>query len=116
MKNIILTSFILLSNFLFSQEMKIKWQDNDGREFNIIAPTGELSYGMLSNDRISYDYNGRVSKIGSVYVSYDYNGRISKVGSVYISFDYNGRLSKVGGMYVKYDYQGRVTGTSGEVN
>jgi hypothetical protein len=42
MKNIILTSFILLSNFLFSQEMKIKWQANDGREFNIIAPSGEL--------------------------------------------------------------------------
>jgi hypothetical protein len=38
----------LLRNFLFSQDMKIKWQDNNGREINIIAPSGELSYGMLS--------------------------------------------------------------------
>lgn len=80
--------------------MKIKWEDQAGREFSITAPYGTFSYGMIQGDNISYDYKGNVSKVGSVYISYDYKGNVSKVG----------------GLYLKYDYNGRVTGTSGSVN
>ena len=80
--------------------MKIKWEDEKGREFAIIAPSGEFTYGMIQGDNISYDYSGKVSKVGTVYISYDYSGRVSKIG----------------GLYVKYDYSGRISGTSGSVN
>jgi hypothetical protein len=57
--------------------MKIKWQDQEGREFSITAPKGEFSYGMIAGDKINYDYQGRVSSVGRLNVFYDYQGRIS---------------------------------------
>ncbi len=98
-----------------AQGTKIKWEDPDGREFSITAPTGEFSYGMIAGDNVSYDFNGRVDRVGSVYISYNFNGRVNKVGSVYIAYDFNGRVNKIGGLYVKYDYHGRITGTMGSV-
>jgi hypothetical protein len=115
MKNLLFIFFIAFSTAAFGQGVKIKWEDQAGREFSITAPSGEFSYGMIAGDNISYDFNGRVNKVGSVYISYDFNGRVNKVGSVYISYDFNGRVNKVGGLYVKYDFNGRVTGTSGSV-
>ena len=116
MKNLLIILFVAFSTVAFGQGMKIKWEDQAGREFSITAPSGDFSYGMIAGDNVSYDYKGRVSKVGSVYISYDYKGRVSKVGSVYISYDYKGRVSKVGGLYVEYDYKGRISGTSGSVN
>jgi len=115
MKNLILFILVTFSTLAYSQGMKIKWEDNDGREFSIIAPSGDFSYGMLAGDNISYNYSGNVSKVGQVYISYNYSGNVSKVGSVYISYNYSGNVSKVGGLYIKYDYSGRVSGTSGSV-
>ena len=100
MKNLLIILFVAFSTVAFGQGMKIKWDDQAGREFSIAAPTGDFSYGMIAGDNISYDYNGRVNKVGSVYISYDYNGRVNKVG----------------GLYVKYNYNGRISGTSGSVN
>ena len=116
MKNLILIILVTFSTLAYSQSMKIKWEDTDGREFSITAPSGEFSYGMLSGDYISYNYSGNVSKVGPVYISYNYSGNVSKVGSVYISYNYSGNVSKVGGLYVRYDYSGRVSSTSGSVN
>ena len=116
MKNLLVVLFIAFSTVAFGQGMKIKWEDQAGREFSITAPSGDFSYGMISGDNISYDLNGRVNKVGSVYISYDLNGRVNKVGSVYISYDLNGRVNKIGRLYVSYDLNGRVTGTSGSVN
>ena len=100
MKNLLIILFVAFSTVAFGQGMKIKWEDQAGREFSITAPSGDFSYGMIAGDNVSYDYKGRVSKVGSVYISYDYKGRVSKVG----------------GLYVEYDYKGRISGTSGSVN
>ena len=116
MKNLLFFVVMAFTSLAFSQDVKIKWEDNQGREFAITAPSGDFSYGMIQGDNISYDYSGKVSKVGNVYISYDYSGRVSKVGNVYIRYDYSGRVSKVGGLYVKYDYSGRISGTSGSVN
>jgi hypothetical protein len=80
--------------------MKIKWEDSDGREFSIKTPNGELSYGMIAGDNIRYNYSGKVSKVGSVFIKYNYSGKVSKVG----------------GLFIKYNYRGRISGTSGSVN
>jgi hypothetical protein len=61
----------------YGQGMKIKWQDQEGREFSITAPKGEFSYGMIAGGKINYYYQGRVSSVGRLNVFYDYQGRIS---------------------------------------
>jgi hypothetical protein len=116
MKNLLLLIILAMSTFAYSQDVKISWEDSEGREFSITAPSGQFSYGMLSGDNISYNYDGKISKVGPVYISYTYDGNVSKVGSVYISYTYDGKVSKVGGLYVKYTYDGKVSGTSGRVN
>ncbi len=116
MKHLLVFVLMMLSTIAYSQDIKINWEDNQGREFAISAPSGSFSYGMIQGDNVSYDLNGRVNKVGSVYISYDLNGKVNKVGSVYISYDLNRRVNKVGNLYVKYDLNGRVTGTSGSVN
>ena len=77
MKNLLIILFVAFSTVAFGQGMKIKWEDQAGREFSIAAPTGDFSYGVIAGDNISYDYNGRVNKVGGLYVKYNYNGRIS---------------------------------------
>lgn len=98
-----------------AQGVKIRWEDDKGREFAITAPSGSLSYGMLPGDHVSYNINGQVSKVGDVYISYNVNGQVSRVGDVYISYDVNGRVSKVGGMYISYNIYGQISSTSGQV-
>ena len=77
MKNLLIILFVAFSTVAFGQGMKIKWEDQAGREFSITAPSGDFSYGMIAGDNVSYDYKGRVSKVGGLYVEYDYKGRIS---------------------------------------
>ena len=100
MKNILFIFLITFSTIIYSQGMKIKWEDSDGREFSIKTPNGELSYGMIAGDNIRYNYSGKVSKVGSVFIKYNYSGKVSKVG----------------GLFIKYNYRGRISGTSGSVN
>lgn len=88
----------------------------DGKEFNVSLQTGNFTYSYGSGDRISYNYNNQVSRVGSTYISYNYNNQVSKIGGVYISYNYDDKVSKVGGMYISYDYNGRVSRTSGRVN
>lgn len=116
MKHLFVLFILSFPTIVFCQEVSIKWEDNEGREFKITAPSGNFTYGMIPGDNITYDYSSRVSKIGTVSITYDYSGRVSKVGSVSISYNYSDRVSKVGGLSVTYDYSGRVKGTSGSVN
>ena len=115
MKNVLLLLFLTFSMVAYSQNMKIKWEDDAGREFAITAPSGNFSYGMLSGDNVSYGINGKVSRVGNVYISYGINGQVSMVGDVYISYDVNGKVSKVGNLYISYGINGKITGTSGYV-
>lgn len=115
MKNLLVILFIALSSVVFGQGIKIKWEDNAGREFSIQAPNGDFSYGMIAGDNIIYDLNGRVSTVGTVSIMYNLDGQVSHVGKVSIMYDLEGRVSQVGGLMVWYDLNGRVSGTTGSV-
>ena len=115
MKSLWIIIFITFSSMAYGQGMNIRWEDEDGREFSITAPSGSLSYGMIAGDHISYNMDGSVNKVGTVYISYNMDGTVRKVGSVYISYNMDGSVSKVGGLYIRYDFYGKVTGTSGSV-
>lgn len=66
---------------------------------------------------IERDYNGKVRRIGNVYLNYDRYGRITRAGSVFI--DYNrghGWLTQVGGLHVNYNRWGEIVSVRGQVN
>ena len=71
-----------------------------------------------SNDRgvlITHDSQGRVRRIGNVFMNYDRQGRLKRVGSVYMSYR-NGQLVQVGGLRILTNRHGDVIGTRGFVN
>lgn len=137
MKKIYYSLFLLVFSLMtYGQDMKIKWSDNDGREFSITCISGEFSYSMISGDRIEYEPSyssnaGKVRKVGSVLIQYEPSyssnaGKVSKVGSVLIEYEptYSsnaGKIRKVGGLTVEYEPSystnaGKVRSTRGNVN
>ena len=78
---------------------------SDGSVLAITASSNSYS----SDKMFSFDFEGKVSKIGNVNVSYDYEGKLSKVGSINISYNYENRVSKIGGDNISYTYDGRVS-------
>ena len=115
MKKFLLFFLLIFPTFLFGQEMMIRWEDNQGREFRVTAPSGNFSYVAVAGDKISYDIRGRVTNVGNVRISYDIHGRVSSIGNVRISYDPHGRVSSVGNLRVYYDFNGRISHTSGTV-
>lgn len=118
MKYILFFLTTIIVSFVNAQNLKIQWQDESGRAFNIIAPTGELGYTLLAGDKIEYNhFSGLVSQVGNTHIYYNYfNDKVTEVGKIHIYYDYSGRLSQVGGLIIEYNYSGKITGTSGTVN
>ena len=124
--------FILTPYVSEAQTLKIKWLDAFGREFGIVAPTGDLSYSLLPGDKIEYerygDFVGKIRQIGNVRIEYerygDLKGKVIKVGDVRIEYENygtnKGRLRKVGGLTIEYEEYGALAGkirkTTGQVH
>lgn len=77
------------------------------------------TYGAPGNSnggtRIEHDTQGRVRRIGNVFVNYDSAGRIKRIGSVYMAYNRN-LLTQIGGMKIVYDRRGRIVNRIGNVN
>ena len=99
----------------FAQSMGIRFNDRQGREFIVYAPSGEFAYSMFEGDHISRDYEGRVTCVGNTYISYNYYGQVTCIGDIYISYDSFDRVNRVGGLYLTYDYNGNISQTTGRV-
>ena len=95
--------------------MGIRFNDRQGREFFVYAPSGQFSYSLYEGDYITRDYEGRVTCVGNTYISYNNNDQVSYIGDIYISYDSYGRVVQVGGLFLTYDYNGNITNTSGRV-
>ncbi len=50
---------------------------------------------------ISYN-NGKIARIGDIYISTNYSGFVERIGSTSFSYDYYGKLTSVGGNYVDF--------------
>ncbi len=121
----------LFSNLIFGQSFKIKWTDNEGREFSLMAPTGEFSFIALPGDNLKYaqygEFAGQIIQIGNVYIDYerygDSKGKINKIGNVLVIYGkygiLKGKLIKVGGLSIEYEEYGisagKVKATKGQV-
>lgn len=115
MKKFLVFIFFTFSIFVSAQAFTIRWNDSDGREFKLTAPNARFSYVSIQGDRISYDFDGRVSRIGPLRLDYDIKGRLTKLGNVCIYYDIRERVYQIGGLRVYYDFEGRVERTSGSV-
>lgn len=79
--------------------------------------TNSRSYTHSTNVgvRVEHDTNGRVRRVGNVFINYDAYGRIKRVGSVYMSYN-SFALSQIGNLVIKYDRHGRIVKMLGSVN
>ena len=65
--------------------------------------------------KIEHDYNGRVRRVGNVFINYDARGRVSKIGSVYMRYN-SFALAQVGGLRIIYNRRGQIIDYVGFVN
>jgi hypothetical protein len=68
------------------------------------------NYGV----KIEHDYEGRVRRIGNVFINYDANDRIKRVGSVYMTYN-RFALTQVGGLQIIYNRRGQIVDIFGSV-
>ena len=115
MKKIFLILLLTLPFVGFGQDMKVKWEDDDGREFSIEVLSHNFSYSMIPGDDINYDMFDKVGKVGDVTISYDMFDKVVKVGDVTISYDMFDKIVKVGGLTIRYDMFDKITGSRGSV-
>ncbi|TGV01604.1 hypothetical protein [Flavivirga rizhaonensis] len=65
---------------------------------------------------ISHGKDGKVRRIGNVYLNYDRYGKIKRAGSIYMNYSYrHGKLKQVGGLSVRYNDLGGILNTWGQV-
>ncbi len=76
-----------------------------------------VAYGTPASGngiRIEHDVNGRIRRIGNVFLNYDFSGRIKRIGTVYMTYN-RSALTQIGGMRIFYDRRGRAYASSGSV-
>ena len=79
------------------------------------ATYGAPANTVLSGVKIEHDKQGRVRRIGNVFVNYDANDRIKRIGSVYMTYN-NFALTRVGNLQIVYNRRGQIIDMIGTVN
>ncbi|MFD2541617.1 hypothetical protein ACFSSB_04735 [Lacinutrix gracilariae] len=84
------------------------------------APGTRVTYTASSTPTegviITHDSNGKVRRIGNVFVNYNREGQVKRLGSVYINYNRYGMLDQVGGLQIHYDRYANVIAITGQVN
>lgn len=66
--------------------------------------------------RVEHDFNGRVRRIGNLFINYDRLGRVKRIGSIYMNYDSRlGKITQVGGLHLRYNRFGRLISQVGSV-
>ena len=67
------------------------------------------NYNTIRNQRnrvrIDKDYNGRIRRVGNVFIHYDIRGNVKRIGNVFMRYKF-GNLTKVGQLKIKYNRYG----------
>ena len=56
---------------------------------------------------ISHDYQGRINRVGNVFINYNRFGKVKRIGSVFVDY-HRRKLVRVGGLSIKYNRYGEV--------
>lgn len=112
--------------FVFD-EMGVTFSVYPDGEFDFYLPeqgTGTVSNGYVTatfnsgynyDPYVQYDDFGAVIQVENVPVYYDYYGRVSQIGDVFINYR-NRRVCQVGGLYVYYNRHGHYARHTGFIN
>ncbi|WP_157547131.1 hypothetical protein [Kordia zhangzhouensis] len=66
--------------------------------------------------RVEHDINGRVRRIGNLFINYDRLGRVKRIGSIYMQYhNRHGKLKQIGGLHLKYNGWGRLIRQYGNI-
>jgi hypothetical protein len=66
--------------------------------------------------RVEHDFNGRVRRIGNLFINYDRFGRVKRIGSIYMRYNNrHGLLRQIGGLHLKYNRRGRLVRQFGSI-
>jgi len=66
---------------------------------------------------VLHDRDGKVRRIGNMFLNYDKFGKIKRIGSIYMSYNRgNGRLKQVGGLRVNFNRWGEIVHMRGQVS
>ncbi|MGB1309043.1 MAG: hypothetical protein ACPG6B_09045 [Oceanihabitans sp.] len=83
------------------------------------APGTRVHYATSRRPRgtvIKHDRDGKIRRIGNVFVNYNRIGQVKRLGSVYINYNRSGLVKQIGGLNIRYNRRGMIIGTSGFVN
>ncbi|MEO8517494.1 MAG: hypothetical protein ABI426_12140 [Flavobacterium sp.] len=81
-----------------------------GKRSTVTVERNPVNYGI----RIERDSFGRVRRIGNTFINYDYNDRVSRIGTVYMRYN-SFALSQVGGLRIVYNRRGQIIDIVGAV-
>ena len=102
-------------NALISQEGNLSFKVAKSGFYLYISVKGKITeYVTVSSGAISYDFNGRVDKIGTLTISYDLSGQIERIGTTKISYDLSGRVDKTGTTSISYNSDGKIDKIGGQ--
>lgn len=73
-------------------------------------------YNIPGGTIVTHDFDGKVRRVGNVFINYNRFGQVKRLGSVYVNYNRFGMLKQVGGLHIQYDRFGNVTGIFGQVN
>ena len=81
------------------------------------APGTHIFYGNVNprGTLITHDRDGKVRRIGNVFLNYNRYDQIKRVGSVYLRYNRRGLLTQVGGLRIHYNRHG-ISHITGQVN
>lgn len=72
-------------------------------------------YGPAVGVKVEHDANGRVRRIGNVFINYDAFGRVKRIGSIYMKYN-SFALKQVGNLKIIYNRRGQIVNMIGFVN
>lgn len=113
--------------FSYYSAQPIKFMER-GIKFYVF-PNGEIDFNTNARSRSRYyyrngrrykkriphvgvaihrDFNGKIRRVGNVFINYNRYGNVTRVGSVFIDYHRGRKLRRVGGLTIRYDRYGRV--------
>lgn len=83
------------------------------------APGTTVTYATSNIPRgtiVTHDRDGKVRRVGNVFVNYNRYNQVKRLGSVYINYNRFGMVNRIGGLHIRYNRNGKIIAITGQVN
>jgi hypothetical protein len=97
-------------NFFVFPNGEFDFDTAKNAESDIVFRKGRRNLNADTGVVIEHDSQGRVRRVGNVFMNYDYQNRIKRIGGVYMKYN-RFVLTHVGGMQLIYDRDKKLINT-----